>query len=60
MVILKKIMKYMEIKEDGKVVFKELYHHCHIMELSKDDLESILKETNKLPELVFNFSFFFF
>jgi serine/threonine protein kinase len=41
-------------------LFKELNHHCLIMELCKDDLESILKKANKLPELVFNFSFFFF
>jgi hypothetical protein len=60
MVISKKFMKYMKIKGDGKVFFKELYHHCHIMEHSKVDLESILKETNNFPELVFNYSFFFF
>jgi hypothetical protein len=40
--------------------FKELNHHCLIMELCKDDLKSILKKASKLPELVFNFSFFLF
>jgi serine/threonine protein kinase len=39
--------------------FKESYHYCLVMELCKDDLESILSKGNKFPESVFNFPIFF-
>jgi hypothetical protein len=40
--------------------FKESNYYCLIMELCKNDLESLLNEIKTLPETVLFFLFFFF